>query len=181
MLIDKFVFFKKWPDGHIGLKDKQGNPLPPTAESRLLPCKIGSIALVISLFWLAWTGKKSVHWAAPMAAGIPFGFSLLLIFFSVLTYFSLSYPPLSVSSALAANNLLRYIMSSVFPLFTVQMMHNLGVDWGVSVFAFIALALVPVPWVFTKFGPFLRKKSKYSYLALAQQQAAAKAAAAGSV
>ncbi|KAG7783394.1 hypothetical protein KL910_000014 [Ogataea haglerorum] len=163
--IDKRIFFRRYPDGYVGLRDKNGNNLPPSPESRLLPCKLGAVAMPPALFWLAWTGRHSVHWMAPIAAGVPFGFSLILIFFSILTYFSMSYPPLSVASALAANNLLRYIVSSVFPLFTVQMMENLHIYWGVSVFAFIALALAPVPWLFTKWGPSLRERSKYGFAA----------------
>ncbi|KAH3666326.1 hypothetical protein OGAPHI_004515 [Ogataea philodendri] len=171
--IDKRIFFKKWSDGYIGMKDKNGNKLPPSPESRLLPCKIGAVAMPPALFWLAWTGRSSVHWMAPIAAGVPFGFSLILIFFSILTYFSMSYPPLSVASALAANNFLRYVMSSVFPLFTVQMMENLHVYWGVSVFAFISLALAPVPWLFTVWGPRLRERSKYGFAAEQKQKQAA--------
>lgn len=38
---------------------------------------------------------------------------------------------------------------------------RLGIDWATSLLGFIALALMPVPWVFFKFGPQLRAKSKY--------------------
>lgn len=168
--IDKKIFFKKWDDGYVGMKDKDGNQIPPSPESRLLPCKIGSVTMGPSLFWLAWTAKHSVHWMAPTASGVMFGFSLVLIFFSILTYFSMAYPPISVASAIAANNMARYTISCVFPLFTVQMMVNLHVYWGVSIFAFIALAMIPVPWVFDKYGARLRERSKYSWNAILKEQ-----------
>lgn len=170
--IDKKIFFKKWPDGYVGLRDKEGNNLPPTPESRLLPCMIGSLTMAPSLFWLAWTARSSVHWMAPVASGVFFGFSLVLIFFSILTYFSMAYPPISVASAIAANNFARYIVSSVFPLFTVQMLENrhLHVYWGLTVFAFIALLLIPVPWIFSKYGATLREKSKYGWTAMLRQE-----------
>lgn len=168
MYMDRYIFFKRWPDGYIGMKDKDGNPMAPVPETRLLPCKVGSITFGPALFWLAWTSRHSVHWMAPIASGVLFGFSLVLIFFSILTYFSMAYPPISVASALAANNMTRYIVSSVFPLFTVQMMENLHVYWGVSVFAFIALAMVPVPWIFSKYGEQLRARSKYGWTAVMQ-------------
>lgn len=174
--MDKFIFFKKWPDGYVGMKDKEGNQIPPTPESRLLPCKVGSLTFAPSLFWLAWTSRLSVHWMAPIASGALFGFSLVLIFFSILTYFSMAYPPLSVASALAANNMTRYIVSSVFPLFTVQMMENLHVYWGVSVFAFIAIAMIPVPWLFSIYGARLREKSKYGWTSVMRQMQAEKEA-----
>lgn len=172
--MDKFVFYKKWPDGYIGMKDKDGNQIPPTPESRLLPCKVGSLTFAPSLFWLAWTSRANVHWMAPIASGALFGFSLVLIFFSILTYFAMAYPPISVASALAANNMTRYIVSSVFPLFTVQMMENLHVYWGVSVFAFIAIAMIPVPWIFSMYGERLRKRSKYGWSSVMKQMQSGK-------
>ncbi|ODV84119.1 hypothetical protein CANARDRAFT_67917 [[Candida] arabinofermentans NRRL YB-2248] len=183
LYIDKYVFFKKHEDGYVGQKDKDGNIVPATPESRLITCKLGAVAMSPALFWLGWTGKyHHIHWMAPVAAGVPFGFALILIFFSILTYFSMAYPPLSVASALAANNMLRYLVSSVFPLFTVQMLDKLGVGWGMSVFAFIALALAPVPWIFTIYGAKIRKNSKYGWAAvMRQQQEAAEAAKAQEV
>lgn len=82
---------------------------------------MGSIALLIALFWQACTFMPEVRWMTPIAPGVPFGFGLILRFFSVLLYFSMSYLPMFVASYLAANNLLRYVMSSVFRLLTVQM------------------------------------------------------------
>ncbi|OUM54515.1 hypothetical protein BVG19_g3919 [[Candida] boidinii] len=170
--IDKRIFFKKYEDGYIGQKDADGNPVPPTPESRLITCKIGAVFLGPSLFWLGWTAKYHTHWMAPVAAGVPFGFSLILIFFSILTYFAMSYPPLSVASALAANNLLRYILASVFPLFTVQMYKNLNVGWASTVFGFIGVALAPVPWIFTYVGPRLRARSKFGFAAMKAEEEA---------
>ncbi|CDK30005.1 unnamed protein product [Kuraishia capsulata CBS 1993] len=161
--LDRYVFFKRWPDGYVGMRDKDGKNLPPTPESRLLACKIGAVAMPISLFWLGWTARRSVHWMAPIAAGVPFGFGLVLIFFTVITYFAMSYPPLNVASALAANNLARYVLACVFPLFTVQMYENIGNGWASSIFGFVALAMVPVPWIFEKYGKQLRSRSRFGF------------------
>lgn len=167
--IDRFIFFKVNEDGSIGKKGKNGEPFKHTPESRLIFCKYGAVIFPISLFWLGWTARHSVHWMAPVAAGVPFGFSLILIFFSVMLYFSMSYPPLSVASAFLANNLLRYVLASVFPLFTVQMYERLGNGWASSLFGFIALAMVPVPWVFEKWGPALRSRSQFGFDAIKKE------------
>ncbi|ODV60355.1 MFS transporter [Ascoidea rubescens DSM 1968] len=164
--VDRFVYWKKNPDGTRGQFDENGNPVFPEPESRLDLCKVGAIILPPSLFWLGWTARESVHYMVSIAAGLPFGFSMILIFFSNISYFALSYPPLSVASALAANNLLRYSLASVFPLFTVQMYDKLGIDWASSLFGFIALLMLPVPWVFAKWGPNLRKTSRFGYAAM---------------
>lgn len=169
LFIDRKIFFPLQPDGTRIPKDADGKPIRPTAESRLLPAKIGAVLLPISLFWQAWTARESVHWMAPLAAGVPFGMSLLLIFFTVLLYFMLSYPTIILASALAANNLARYIVASVFPLFTVQMYQKMHIHWASSFFAFVALAMLPIPWLFERYGPMLREKSYFNRM-LAEEE-----------
>lgn len=185
MILDNYKYFPKNADGSRGKRDENGQFVWDPPESKLLPGKVGAVALPIGLFWLAWTARPSVHWMAPTAAGVPFGFGLVLVFMTVLFYFSMAFPPASVASAFAANNLMRYIMASVFPLFTVQMYERLHIDWATTLFAFIALAMVPVLFIFERYGPRMRAKSKYGYaayfkkIALAKQKAEADAAAAG--
>ncbi|KAK9330066.1 major facilitator superfamily domain-containing protein [Lipomyces starkeyi] len=136
-------------------------PVPPPPESRLLPAKIGAVALPIGLFWLAWTSRKSVHWIVPVLSGVPFGMALILLFFTVATYFTLCYPAMATASALAANNMLRYLMAAGFPLFTIQMYEKMGIDWATSFYAFVALAMLPVPWALGRYGARLRTGSRY--------------------
>lgn len=38
---------------------------------------------------------------------------------------------------------------------------GLGIGWASSLLGFIAVALLPVPWVFFKFGKAIRAKSRY--------------------
>ncbi|CAI5755929.1 unnamed protein product [Candida verbasci] len=166
IVLDWLIFFPKNPDGTRGKRDENGKIVWDAPERKLLVGQIGSIFLPIALFWLGWTGRTpSIHWMAPTASGVPFGFGLILVFFSVVLYFAMSFPPMIVASTIAANNLLRYLLASVFPLFTVQMFVNVGIGWAASIFAFIALAMIPVPFLFGYFGPKLRAKSKYSYVA----------------
>lgn len=66
-----------------------------------------------------------------------------------------------VAIALAANGCFRYLLGSVFPLFTIQMYENLGVHWAGSVFAFLSLALLPIPWILFKYGHLLRQRSHF--------------------
>ncbi|KAL7666963.1 Major facilitator superfamily (MFS) profile domain-containing protein [[Candida] zeylanoides] len=176
IVLDKLVFFPKNPDGTRGKRDENGNIIWDAPESRLIIGKVGAVCLPVSLFWLGWTSRESVHWIAPTISGAFFGFGMILVFFTVVLYFSMSFPPSSVASAIAANNLLRYILASVFPLFTVQMYERLHIDWASSLFAFIALAMVPVPFVFGRYGPRLRASSKYGYAAYFRKLAEEKAA-----
>jgi hypothetical protein len=66
------------------------------------------------------------------------------------------------ASAMAANGIMRSSFGAVFPLFTVQMYNKLGTRWASSVPCFIALACIPFPIFFYKYGPAIRRKCKYS-------------------
>lgn len=133
-------------------------------EQVLIIAKIGSFLLPLSLFWQGWSAHYKLHWLIPVCAGIPFGISLMFIFFSLIIYFEVSYDnnPDLLASVFAANNLLRYLLASGFPLFTLKMYQNLGVHWSSTLFGCISLALVPVPFILDKCGPALRTNSKYA-------------------
>lgn len=63
---------------------------------------------------------------------------------------------------MAANSILRATFGAVFPLFTTYMYNNLGTHWATAVPGFMALACVPFPILFYKYGASIRKKCKYS-------------------
>ncbi|KAH7011363.1 major facilitator superfamily domain-containing protein [Ilyonectria destructans] len=135
------------------------NKIPP--EHRLYPAMIGSIGPPIALFWFGWTARSEISWASPAAAIIVFAWGNLCIFVGAIQYTTDTYHGSVVASASSANGLARYGFAGVFPLFTLQMYEKLGIDWASSLLGFIALALLPVPWVLFKFGPRIRARSQY--------------------
>lgn len=135
-------------------------------ESRLPPTMIGAVAIVIGLFWFAWTNSPSVHWMASVAAGVPFGFGMVLVFLSIMNYLIDSYV-IFAASVLAANSVLRSLFGAAFPLFTTQMYDALGIHWAASLPAFLALACVPFPFLFYKYGANIREKCTYAAQAMA--------------
>ncbi|KAJ5319940.1 hypothetical protein PENANT_c040G06928 [Penicillium antarcticum] len=130
-------------------------------ELRLPPSMVGGIALPIGLFWFAWTNSPSIHWMASVAAGAPFGFGMVLVFLSVFNYLIDSYT-IFAASVLAANSALRSLFGMAFPLFTTYMYQNLGIHWASSIPAFLALACVPFPFIFYKYGAQIRKRCTYA-------------------
>ncbi|KAJ5245779.1 hypothetical protein N7489_005875 [Penicillium chrysogenum] len=130
-------------------------------ELRLPPSMVGGIALPVGLFWFAWTNSPNIHWMASVAAGAPFGFGMVLVFLSVFNYLIDSYTIFS-ASVLAANSALRSLFGMAFPLFTTYMYHNLGIHWASSVPAFLALACVPFPFIFYKYGARIRQRCTYA-------------------
>ncbi|KAJ5174188.1 Major facilitator superfamily multidrug transporter mdrA [Penicillium canariense] len=141
------------------LLEKNGGYSPP--ESRLPPCMIASIALPAGLFWFAWTNAPSTHWLVSVAAGVPFGFGMVLVFLSVFNYLIDAYT-IFAASVLAATSLLRSLFGFAFPLFTTYMYENLGIHWASCVPAFLALACVPFPFVLYHRGLSIRKYCKFS-------------------
>ena len=65
------------------------------------------------------------------------------------------------ASAVAANGFIRFALGAAFPLFIIQVYEGLGIHWAGSLFAFIGVAMIPVPWVFFYKGKELRRKSHY--------------------
>lgn len=102
-----------------------------------------------------------MHWIVPVLAGLPFGWGALAVFLSTITYLIDTYGVSTGASAVAANGVLRYLLGSVFPLFTIPMYEGISIHWAGTIFAFVSLALVPVPWVFFWKGRELRKRSHY--------------------
>ncbi|GAA5955590.1 hypothetical protein JCM21900_006661 [Sporobolomyces salmonicolor] len=121
-----------------------------TPEIRLPPTFVGGPMFAISLFWFGWssyTGK--VHWAGPAASGFLFG------------YLAESYG-LYAASALAANTVLRSILAALLPLAGRNMIDVLGVQWASTLLGGVACVLVPVPFLFYRYGPALRARSAYT-------------------
>lgn len=124
-----------------------------------LSCVAGPL-LTISLFWLAWSAKQSIHWIAPVLSGFVFGIGYQTIFISLLTYVTDAYRIYS-ASALASSMILRSIAGALFPLAADPLYAKLGVSWGTSVLGFASLSCVPIPFALLYFGPWIRKQSSF--------------------
>ncbi|KAE8387961.1 hypothetical protein ETB97_007928 [Aspergillus alliaceus] len=144
---------------YINTQTRHNGFAPP--EARLPPCMIASVAIPVGLFWFAWTNYPSIHFMASIAAGAPFGFGMVLVFLSLMNYLIDAYT-IFAASVLAANSVLRSIFGAVFPLFTTYMYNDLGVHWASSIPAFLAVACVPFPFLFYKYGPVIRTRCKYA-------------------
>lgn len=154
------VVYSLWDNArYVKTEDEHGGFAPP--EARLPPTMVASIAIPIGLFWFAWTNYPSIHFMASIAAGVPFGFGMVLVFLGIMNYLIDAYT-IFAASVLAANSVLRSCFGAAFPLFTTYMYQNLGIHWASSIPAFLALACVPFPFLFYKYGAAIRKRCKFS-------------------
>ncbi|EFQ36418.1 major facilitator superfamily transporter [Colletotrichum graminicola M1.001] len=140
---------------------KKHPPQRTPPEYRLYPAMVGSIGLPLGLFWFGWTAREDISWASPVVAIMPFAWGNICVFVSTMQYLLDVYKGTNVASAASANSLARYVLAGAFPLFVVQMYTNLGIGWASSLLGFIALALMPVPWAFFKFGRAIRQRSTF--------------------
>ncbi|KAI1622109.1 major facilitator superfamily domain-containing protein [Exophiala viscosa] len=158
ILIDAYIYqprLKQYRNEH---PEAEGRSPP---EYRLYPSMISSFMLPACLFIFAWATRPNIHWIVPII------FQGLAIMTTVMTYSSAnlfmvdSYGPLYGASAAGAAMLSRYGLSAAFPLFALQLYKTLGVGWATTFLAFCTLAMAPIPWLFWRYGPLLRARTKY--------------------
>ncbi|KAH9928079.1 MFS general substrate transporter [Fomitopsis serialis] len=133
-------------------------------EDRLVGMMIGCWFVPVSLFIFGWTSPPAVmpgggNWVGPVSSGIPFGFGMVIIYFSANAYLIDAFPGY-VASALAAKTVIRSGSGAAMPLFIEAMYHNLGNGWAASTWGFISLAMIPIPFLFYRHGKAIRARSK---------------------
>jgi len=138
--------------------EKHGDPPP---EFRLVMGQVGGILVSISLFCIAFTTYKDVHWIAPIIASVPFGTGIYFVYSSSFTYLVVAYRPIA-ASAMASNSAMRSSFAAAFPLFASQMYDALGTVGATALLAGLATAMAPLPFVFYHVGEKLRAKSKFA-------------------
>ncbi|KAG2493227.1 hypothetical protein HYH03_008643 [Edaphochlamys debaryana] len=155
------VAYNVWENGrYVRLCARlPGGAAPP--EARLPPAIIGGAVMPVGLFWFAWTNGPGVHWAVSIAGTVPFGFGMVLLFLAVINYLIDSYL-IYAASVMAASAVLRSLFGAVFPLFTREMYNALGVHWASSIPAFLALACLPFPPLFYRYGARIRARCRYA-------------------
>lgn len=136
------------------------------------PSMVGAVMLPISLFWFGWTARQGVHWIVPIIAGFPFGCSMMLLFVGTSVYLSTMYRQYA-ASAFAVNSWMRYTFAAAFPLFARQSMFLLqdktnrlvvdaiGIGFSMTIMGSIAVLMVPIPFLFYKYGDAIRARSPY--------------------
>nr|POE79844.1 putative efflux pump kojt [Quercus suber] len=168
----------KWAKEELArVQEAGGDRLPP--EFRLWFAMLGgSFAIPISLFWMAWTSDSNISIWSPLAASVLFGYGILCVFVSryeshscrcegymlipeSYQYIIDSYE-VYAASALASITLIRYVAAGGMTIVGIPFYKNLGVHYTLTILACLSALLVPVPYVFYKYGPWIRSKSKYA-------------------
>ncbi|KAI9640355.1 hypothetical protein NHQ30_011100 [Ciborinia camelliae] len=126
-------------------------------EYRLQLLVPGSFLIPIGLLLYGWTAKYKVHWIVPILSTTITGVGNIFVFMGISMYLVDAFT-IYAASALAANTVFRSVMGAVLPLAGQKMYETLGLGWGNSLLAFIAIGLIPVPFALLRWGEYIRTK-----------------------
>ncbi|KAM0428336.1 hypothetical protein ACHAQK_011681 [Fusarium lateritium] len=130
-------------------------------EYRRLPLAcLGGPLFVVSLFWLGWSAREDITFAAPMLAGVLFGMGFMLIFMAILNYLTDAYE-IFAASANAASSTTRSLFAVVLPLATKPMFRQLNINGACSLLGGLSALMCFIPFIFIWKGPSIRARSGF--------------------
>ncbi|KAH9053374.1 MFS general substrate transporter [Lactarius vividus] len=138
-----------WNRRYHRYKDAHGQEEPP-AEFRLRMGQVGGVLVPISLFWLAFTTYRGIHWIVPVLASVPFGTGTYFIFTSSFTYIVVAHRSIA-SFALTCNTTMR-------TTFAGGMYDTLGTVGATALLAGMTTAMAPLPFVLDYMGRRTRQR-----------------------
>lgn len=140
------------------IRKSGGKAMP---EERLMVMRIGCFLLPAGLFIFGWTSPPQYPWIASCMGLAILSCGFFTIFQGCLNYLVDAFLRYS-ASAIAATTFTRSVFAAAFPLFGTIMFEDLGVPWGGSLLGFVAIAMIPIPFVFYKYGYRIRARDAYS-------------------
>jgi MFS family permease len=134
-----------------------GKPFP---EAQASIMAIGAVCTAVGQLGFSWTCLPvTIHWAAPIAFGIPFGCGNTISFIYGSNYLAGAYG-IYAASALAGNAVVRSIFGGTLPLAGPQMYKVLGAQWAGTLLGLLEVAIIPIPFIFWRYGGKIRSQSR---------------------
>ncbi|KAF2016947.1 hypothetical protein BU24DRAFT_419990 [Aaosphaeria arxii CBS 175.79] len=130
-------------------------------EARVHLAKLAAIVLPVSLVAFAYTADPSIPPVVPVIASAFWGWSFYTLILMTLTYTEDAYKTYS-ASALAGIGLVRNLAGSAFPLAGRRLFVNLGTKNSCLILAAMSVVMIPIPFILTRYGIALRKKSPWA-------------------
>ncbi|CAG8955438.1 hypothetical protein HYFRA_00010304 [Hymenoscyphus fraxineus] len=139
------------------MKRQTARGKPNIPENRLITMIPAVVMLPVGLFWYGWTAEKGVYWLVPIIGTAITGCGIIVIWISIQAYLVDAFTTYAVS-AVAANTIIRSFFGAFLPLAGQPLYDALGLGWGNSLLAFIAVAMIPTPWVYLRYGVRMRER-----------------------
>lgn len=133
-------------------------------EYKLKGLTFAAPMLAIGLWWFAWTIPpmvQNVHWLASFFSLFAIGYGRNELSIVLKGYLADSYHSYS-ASVFAAVGVTHAVVAAMFSLFAPQMFQTLGANVAVSVLAGTMTVFSLVPFLFQRYGKWLRTRSKFA-------------------
>ncbi|PYI36719.1 synaptic vesicle transporter [Aspergillus indologenus CBS 114.80] len=147
-----------YSDRYLKKQEKIHGKMKP--EDRLPPLVLGCCLVPIGLFWYGWTAEYRLHYMVPIVGTFFVGAGIYYVHLVTQVYLIDSYT-LYAASAVSAELALRSIFGATIPLGGGPLYDKLGLGWGNSVLAFIAVAFAPTSLFLLKYGERIRTNPKF--------------------
>ncbi|KAK4124624.1 MFS general substrate transporter [Parathielavia appendiculata] len=133
----------------------------PTPEATALVMCIGAVLTPLGQLTFSLTSlPRSIHPSIPIAlGGIPFGMGNTLSFIYGSNYLASAYG-LYAASALAGNAVLRSVVGAALPLAGPALYAALTPRWAGVLLGGLECLLIPIPFVFWRYGDRIRDRSR---------------------
>jgi MFS family permease len=129
-------------------------------EDQLPPLIYGSLLISAGLVWYGWSAEYKVHWIVPIIGTSLCGVGITYFFLVVQAYLVEAYT-LHTASVIAASVLVRCIFGVTIPLAGPPLYSSLGLGWGNSLLALLALATLPSSLLLMKYGKAIRTNPRF--------------------
>ncbi|RAK72136.1 MFS transporter [Aspergillus fijiensis CBS 313.89] len=147
-----------YSDRYLKKQEKLHGKMKP--EDRLPPLVLGCCLVPIGLFWYGWTAEYRLHYMVPIVGTFFVGAGIYYVHLVTQVYLIDSYT-LYAASAVSAELALRSIFGATIPLGGGPLYDRLGLGWGNSVLAFIAVAFAPTSLFLLNYGERIRTNPKF--------------------
>ncbi|KAL1637025.1 hypothetical protein SLS58_009464 [Diplodia intermedia] len=129
-------------------------------EHRLPPLVLGAFSVPVGLLWYGWAAAARAHWIVPITGTFFVGFGVLCVYMPVQAYLIDAFP-VHAASASATNTVVRSLFGAFLPFAGPPLYGALGLGWGNSLLAFVALATAPAPFLLLKYGERIRLSPRF--------------------
>lgn len=113
------------------------------------------------LILYGWSAEYKVHWIVPIIGTCLISIGMLCTFMPIANYLVDAFT-IFAASAIAANTVFRSLGGAFLPLAGRRLFSNLGLGWGSTLLAFIALAFVPFIWFLEKYAEKMRTDPRWA-------------------
>ncbi|KAI0975928.1 fluconazole resistance protein 1 [Xylaria arbuscula] len=133
-------------------------------QYRLLLMIYFSPCVGFGLIIYGWTAAYKVHWIVPIIGTFVIGLGTFFVLVPTQLYLVDLFGSAGAASALGASNLARFLASTFLPLAGPRLYATLGYGFGNTLLGLLALAFVPAPVLFYKYGERLQAKTNSKLL-----------------